>query len=309
MTLTAAIGTDTKVAYVEEDNVIKVTWEQYDKVSLISLDNGGFVLSNDIFKAVSAGNVADFEGTFTNDPSTAQVLVVYPALTEGEGTDSKPWQVPVDNTGASEGVLYNVKVGSSYLNYRSSYFLQKAPNDYTHLQQYTVMSGMADLDDIENNKLNVTLSHRSYIVKAEITLPKSGLKVKDMTVDVKLEDGSRGIVVGGSGWTDAKEPEYFPGGWNTYYELFFGESYGDGFVVPETVFTAYFVAFAGASWDYYAQETKRYSLKAGDYFEFSLKAFDGEAEYNCILDKKVVTKDLEFENGKVYRLSATLVKE
>ena len=57
-----------------------------------------------------------------------------------------------------------------------------------------------------------------------------------------------------------------------------------------------------------AQETTWYHLTAGDYFTFEVNALDGEEPYTCVLDKKTVTKDLVLENGRMYRLSATLVE-
>ena len=62
VTLTATIGgDDTKVSYVEEDNVLKTEWELYDKVSVLSLDSGGNVLANNVFTATSAGKTGVFE--------------------------------------------------------------------------------------------------------------------------------------------------------------------------------------------------------------------------------------------------------
>ena len=50
LTLTATIGgDDTKVTYVDEENVLKAAWEAGDKVSLLSLDISGNLLSNDVF--------------------------------------------------------------------------------------------------------------------------------------------------------------------------------------------------------------------------------------------------------------------
>ena len=84
LTLTATIGgDDTKVAYVDEENVLKAAWEAGDKVSLLSLDISGNLLSNDVFEATYAGKSAEFEGSFTNDPATASVWVYYPALRHG----------------------------------------------------------------------------------------------------------------------------------------------------------------------------------------------------------------------------------
>ena len=39
MTLTATIGTYTKITYVDEYNVLKTEWELFDKVSLFALNH------------------------------------------------------------------------------------------------------------------------------------------------------------------------------------------------------------------------------------------------------------------------------
>ena len=61
VTLTATIGgDDTKVSFVDEDNVLKTAWGQYDKVSLLALNGSGQLLSNDIFTAKAAGKTAEY---------------------------------------------------------------------------------------------------------------------------------------------------------------------------------------------------------------------------------------------------------
>ena len=313
MTLVASIGCDdTKIGFADEDNVLKTAWEQYDKVSVFSLDVSGNILTNDIFTATSAGKVAEFDGEFSNHPETASIYVYYPALTEGEGTAEKPWQVPADNSMRLNGSLYGVVAGSCYLDFDVSYQLQRTLDDCSHLEQYMVLSGKTDSDEMEAGKIKVTLEHRSYVLKTHITLPKSGLTVCSLNMHVKSEDGTREIRVGGTGWTTINDSGHFPGGWKTTYNLFFGEDIdsdtGSGLKVDGTEFTAYLVSYAGESWDYVAQETTWYHLTAGDYFTFEVNALDGEEPYTCVLDKKTVTKNLVLENGRMYRLSATLVE-
>ena len=314
LTLTASIGgDDTKVSYVEEDNVLKTEWELYDKVSVIALDISGNVLTNDIFTATSAGKVVEFDGEYSNNIDAKSIYVFYPALTEGEGTAESPWQVPADNAMRQTGSLYNVKVGACYLSFESSYQLQREVNDCSHLEQYAAMSGKADLTEMQEGEMKVILEHRSYVVKVQFTLPKEGLTVRYLKMDVKSEDGNNDVRTGGSGWTTINEAGSFPGGWDTGYKLFFGEELenytGNGLLVEGTGLTAYIVSYAGQSWDDVAQETTWYHLTAGDYFSITVDALDAEESYECVLDKMTVTKDLSFENGKMYRMSATLVKK
>lgn len=312
LTLTAAIGgADTKISYVDEENVLKAKWEQYDKVSVISLDISGNVLTNDVFTVTSVsadGKIAEFDGEFSNHAEAKSVYVYYPALTQGDGSEADPWHVAPVYEGA-EGVLNGVKIGTSYLTFNAAQ-LQKSLVDCTsHLEQYTVLSGKADM---EEGNLLVNLEHRSYVLKVHLALPQSGLTVKKLRI-IAYSETDAPVRVCGSGWTDINSVGSFPGGWNTSFIMDFGTDYdqdsGTGLLVEGDALTTYIVAFAGQSWDYAVQETTWYHLTAGDYFSFQVDALDGEEPYTCVLDQKAVTKDLTFENGKMYRLSATLEKQ
>ena len=319
VTLRATIGgDDTKVSYVEEDNVLKTAWELYDKVSVLSLDDGGNVLSNDIFTSQSAGKTADFSGYFSNNPSTASVWVYYPALTEGEGTEENPWQVPSANSLDAFGVLSDVKVDHTYsstMDFTSGYQLQKESNKFSNLEQFIVMSGQADLEKLSSSELDVKIYHRSYVVKMDITLPKAGLTVRSLTVEAKSSDGTMDIPLSGTGWVDIDEPESFPAGWETAWIIYFGDDMsalplsGTGIKLDDTTLTAYVVAYAGQSWNYAVQETRYYRLTEGDYLTFTADITDNGADYDCVLDRKDIAKTTIFENGKMYRLSAELVAE
>ena len=311
MTLTATIGNDdTKVSYQDVDNTLKTVWDLYDKVSVLSLDGGGNVLTNDVFTAVSAGKSADFEGTFSNDPATASVWVFYPALTEGYGTEEEPWQMPKANSYDKYGVLYNVKKGSSYLNFTADSQLQKELGSLSDLEQFMVMSGQADIQKLSEAKFDVKLLHRSYVLKVSLTLPKSGLTVRSLTISAKASDEINGVAVCGSGWTDVKNPESFPGGWNTSWTMNFGADMdagkGTGLLVEDNTLTTYIVAHSGASWNYVVQDTRQYQLTEGDYLQITVDALDQGEIYKCALDRRDITKTTVLENGKMYRLSATL---
>lgn len=314
MTLTATIGgEDTKVSYVDEDNVLKTEWSQYDKVSVLSLDISGNVLTNDIFTATEAGNTAVFDGTFSNHPSTVSVWVYYPALTEGEGTEEKPWQVPAANSYDDFGVISDVKTNHDYsstMDVTSFTQLQKESNKFSNLENYMLMSGQADLGKLAESELDVRLYHRSYVVKMDITLPKEGLKLHSLRVWAYSSDGSYGIPLGGSSWANISEPESYPGGWDTDWFICFGDDVqygrGTGIQLDGDSFTAYVVSLGGKSWNYHVQETRQYRLSEGDYLTFKAEVSEDEELYDCILARKDITKTTILENGMMYRLSATL---
>ena len=135
MTLTATIGTDTKITYVDDANVLKTEWELYDKVSLLALDESGNLISKTNFTAQNAGKTAIFEGEFINDPNIVKMVVCYPALLEGEGTAENPYKSPTENGYSADGPLYGAKIGGPYITLRSAYFLQKNNADPSHLSQ------------------------------------------------------------------------------------------------------------------------------------------------------------------------------
>lgn len=317
MTLTATIGgDDTKISFEDVDNVLKTAWEQYDKVSVISLDVSGNILTNDIFTVTSPspGKKAEFEGAFTNDPETKSVWIYYPALTEGEGTAEDPWQVPAANDYDEHGVLYELVQGTPYTHYNSRTQLQIAANSHSNLEQYVVLSGEADLQNLAEAKLDANLFYCSYILKVSVKLPKAGIGVRSLTISAYTSDGDNSVSVSGSGWACINEPENFPGGSNSAWMICFGDKVeygiGTGVKFPTDEFTTYIVGYAGKSWNYIAQDTQSYRLTEGDYLKFTLDALDDQGNiYPCGLDKKNITKTTIFENGKMYRISATLQEE
>lgn len=302
VTLTATIGgDDTKVSFVDSDNVLKTAWEVGDKVSVISLDNSYNAVSNDVFIATSAGKMAEFSGNFTNNPETEYVYVFYPALTEGTGVDSDPWQVPVENQYSDAGVLSDCY--DSYINFRPYYHLQTKMNSPEHLKHYAVMSGQGNLDNIKENKMEADIIHRSYVVKAELTFPEDGLTLTHVQMSCFKKGGAESVVVSGAGWTRIynQEGKVSGNGSVSYYSLSIGDRVetgtGTGLEISGNKATIYFVAYA----DYEGA----YSVEEGDYMNISASTTSGD----YILENREFNKDLVFQNGKMYRLSATLEKQ
>ena len=311
MTLTATIGNDdTKVSFEDVDNVLKTTWDLYDKVSVISLNESGNVLSNDIFTAITAGKTAEFDGIYSNDPKTASVWVYYPALTEGEGTEENPWQVPAANDYDETGVLYGLKKGACYISYSPCTQLQDPSDPLSCLEQFIVMSGLADIQGLAESQFEVNLYHRSYVLKVNVTLPKEDMVLQSLKIYPYSSDGAYGVRVCGTAWSNVKDYEYFPGGWETSWMICFGDKVeagtGTGAMFKETEFIAYIVAHAGVSWNYVAQESQHYRLTEGDYITAVADVYDAGEVYQCVLERKDITKTTMLENGKMYRLSIEL---
>lgn len=308
MTLTASIGADTKVSFAEENNALKTSWDINDKVSLLAVDVSGNLISNNIFTAKSSGKTVEFEGEFLGDAAIAEVYVYYPALTEGDGSEATPYYVLAPDTYNKQGVLYGVKKGQSYLSFYTSYQLQNENASTSHLEQYAVMSGKADLEALSEDKMSVTLEHRSYVVKATLKLPASGLTVYSARMDFNLQ--SPAVGVGGSAWTYINQTGAFPGNSqvNSLNMLFgddVGSGTGTGITLESDELVVYYPAYAAEFWNSDAEIYMWNTIKAGDKVSVTVKAEDG----NYVCNNKEFSKETILENGKMYRVSAELVPE
>lgn len=304
MTLTVAIGGgETKVTFVDEDNVLKTAWEAGDKVSILALDNTSRLLSNDIFTASAAGKRVDFTGVYTNHKDATQVFVYYPALTEGEGTTENPYMSKPDE-GAIYGVINdftlkdNDESGSLYYHILNDSHLQKINNDPSHLSNQMILKGTAVM---EGNNFTTTLAHQSYVIKATLTLPAAGYTVKKMTLkSYTEEDQYRNITA--SSWQYIYEE---PVNHNLDNDLVmsFGEEIdnpsndeGTGWTLEENTMTLYMVGHG------------THEMEVGDYWSISLPSYLS-AEYHHLVGTKTFSSARTIEPGKMYRLNLTLAEE
>lgn len=304
VTLTATIGgNDTKISYVDEDNVLKTAWEVGDKVSILALDNTSHLLSNDIFTASAAGKRVDFTGVYTNHEDATQVFVYYPALTEGEGTKENPYMSKPDE-GASYGVINdfilkeNYESGSLYYDILDDTHLQKINNDPSHLSNQMILKGTAVM---EGNNFTTTLAHQSYVIKATLTLPAAGYTVKKMTLESHAsEDGYKNITA-----TSWQYIYYYPVNHNidTNLTMSFGEvianpstDEGTGWTLEGNTMTLYMVGHG------------THEMEVGDYWSISLPSYLS-AEYHHLVGTKTFSSNKTIEPGKMYRLSATLEEQ
>ena len=310
VTLTATIGgDDTKITYVEEDNVLKTAWEVSDKVSLIAVDIAGNIISNTICTVTETdGKTAVFYGEFINDNSIKDVWVYYPALTDGQGTESSKYQVPPPCAYNENGVIYGAYKGANYISFGITYPLQKKNNDPSDLEQYAVMAGKADLEYLEEGKINVNLYHKSYILKTTITYPDEDLTVNNLRLTFKSP--GREACVGGYGWTYTYyEDKYAGNSHMTAPFMCFGDDIdggsGTGLTLEGNTLVAYFALYACEYYDSILEDNLWTQLKVGD--KVSLSSDTATGTY--VLDNMEFDKDVILENGKMYRLSAILEKQ
>ena len=295
MTLTATIGTDTKITYVDEDNVLKTEWELYDKVSLLALDESGNLISKTNFTAQNAGKTAIFEGEFINDPNIVKMVVCYPALLEGEGTAENPYKSPTENGYSAYGPLYGAKIGGPYITLRSAYFLQKNNADPSHLSQYAVMRGEAE---VEGDKLNVVLEHQSFVIKTTLTLPEVGYFVNNMSLRSFNQDDNT-VNITCAGWQYIKDFVVYQNAFSSL-TMCFGDTVesgsGTGWTLDGNTITVYLIGYGEVQ------------INEGNYWTISLPSYLGD-DYSNLVGKKTFDAAKTLEKGKMYRLNLALEPE
>ena len=171
----ASIGdnVDTKLTYTPDGNALKSSWNKtYDKLSLVSLDSYGNVVSSDIFTAQSSGKKVKFSGTYTNSNKASSIIIYYPAFSEGEG----PYYSP--STGRYNKYSSHGPFGmdGSELILNEDVPVQQSSNGNLGLMGYfSLMTALVNADDLLiyfKNDIAISLIHSTYIIKAELKMPE-----------------------------------------------------------------------------------------------------------------------------------------
>lgn len=171
----ASIGdnVDTRLTYTPDGNALKSSWNKtYDKLSLVSLDSYGNVVSSDIFTAQSNGKKVKFSGTYTNSKKASSIIIYYPAFSEGEG----PYYSP--STGRYNKYSSHGPFGmdGSELILNEDVPVQQSSNGNLGLMGYfSLMTALINADDLLiyfKNDIAISLIHSTYIIKAELKMPE-----------------------------------------------------------------------------------------------------------------------------------------
>ena len=171
----ASIGdnVDTRLTYTPDGNALKSSWNKtYDKLSLVSLDSYGNVVSSDIFTAQSSGEKVKFSGTYTNSREASNIIIYYPAFSEGEG----PYYSP--STGRYNKYSSHGPFGmdGSELILNEDVPVQQSSNGNLGLMGYfSLMTALINADDLLiyfKNDIAISLIHSTYIIKAELKMPE-----------------------------------------------------------------------------------------------------------------------------------------
>ena len=282
--LSAAIeDVDTKVGYTEDANALKAAWKAGDKISLVAIDASGNVLSNDVFETTTAGPVAKFDGTYSNPAGAVTVSVFYPALTEGDGSDARPWRCEND-------VLYSMKLGKKYISISSfGHKYQDVNADPAFLSKSVVMRGeISDMSAFMSGAVKTTLKNTCYIIKTTVTLPSTVTKASE----VSLVASSSSITVVGWTMVDDEFLSYYGGaGPNDYSTI--STRLGNFAPASDGTVTAWMIGY-GAN---------KKEVTSGETLTMSVTTDQG-----VISRVKTLASNITFEPGKIYRLTVDMTK-
>lgn len=292
LTLTASIeGAGTKVSYTEESNVLKAAWEKGDQISLVALDGSGNVLSNDVFTTTSGGAAADFEGAYSNPDGASSVAVFYPALTEGDGSDSTPWHSKFYDENQCYGTLYDLKKNAQYISWGNAYQLQTKNADPSFLKNMVVMRGeVRNITSLVSGEASATIKNCCYVIKMNIKMPSTFLNAQQIMLKASAP-------ISYYGWTNANSNFGIRYG-NTAETISIGlgkelvesTKMGTGLAIDDNYITAYLVGYTAYS----------LNLKSGKTLTVSIN--------NNYTKTKTLTSDISLEPGKMYRINVDMTK-
>jgi len=294
MTLTADFGGATKASFAPDGSDLKYTWDAEESISVVTLDGSGNLLTVDTFTSSgSAGREqAEFSGTFTGGASPANVIAIYPALELSEGKYQTPAYTDYD--GYNRHMLGGGTVGTLYFDDSDvSPLRQTADNDGSHLENYCVSAGTADISDIKNNTLSVTLSHKTALFKIVATFPDAykGMSFDQITIEAYDSSDNEYRTFRGGSW------EYIniaANGINGSGSIFYDTNsiYGN-FNIPDTGVVTLYMPY-----------TNVIDCETGNYWNFTATA----NSTNLPTVKKTFTSSFEIERGKMYTINVTFTE-
>ena len=303
--LSAAIeGVDTKVSYTEDANVLKAAWKAGDKISLVAIDADGNALSNDVFETTTAGASAKFSGTYSNPKGAVMVSVFYPALTEGKGTETEPWQSKNrEGTGHAdpEPLLYDVVKKQPYIIVRPLYQLQRGNGDMSNVDEAVVMRGkITDFSALVAGDVNVTLKSICYVVKVTAKVPSGCDHLTN--INLNTTNSVSTTPMGFIGWTRLDDRFGIScGNSQSYCEVGLGTAFRSGGsslgtgVSPDGTgnVVAYIIGYTG----------EPCVLPSGTVLEIKAGYDSNSSKFKAT---KTLSEDNSLEPGKMYRVNVTL---
>ena len=166
MSLKVSFDDATKISYAKNGSVLKATWDASETISVVTLDGiNGKVVAIDNFTSVGAEGreKAIFTGTFTGGADPARVVVIYPAI---EGGASAPY---VKYNGSTDNLFYGVSADDAFVSTTIEPLRQTADDNADHLENFCLLSGVANITDIKTGAITTTLSNQMTILKVVAT--------------------------------------------------------------------------------------------------------------------------------------------
>ena len=311
---------ETKMDYTLDGNVLKCSWKEGDKISLVSYYStgpygGAFgeYVANDVFTAQSAGQTVKFKGTFSNPTpatgGTIGVKIIYPAL---DGTPLASPKEPQNNQ-ESYGPFY---VGNDkFLHLDASRkYIQPSENSRSNLEYYTLMIGEADVNELKSGHLTTvaTIQHFTYVIKADLTMPDNGKNyvIKRVGIVGQTTESTdvHVPILANFGSADFKTTT-FNGGKRTQLWTYMhdvqenGDPSNIGVVFNKGATTS--VYFVGG----FANSTEYFKVFK-DLSKLKIVAEGTKGGNSCTLSYTwTASGEISLQSGKFYRLSATLAEE
>ena len=273
--------------------MLKAAWEKDDQISLVALDRSGNVLSNDVFSATGSGSSTQFSGSYSNPDEAASVAVFYPALTEGDGSDSTPWYSKFYDSNQSFGTLCDLKKNNNTITWGSASQLQPKNADPSFLKNMVVMRGeVSDITSLVSGKASATIKNCCYVIKMNIKMPSTFSNAQQITLKASA-------TISHYGWTYAKSNFGIRNG-NTANTISIGlgkelaedTQMGTGFPIDDSI-TAYLVGYTACSLNLTSGQTLTVSI-------------DNKSEYT---KKQTLTSKITLEPGKMYRMNIDMTKK
>ena len=288
---------------------LKSTWNKGDRISLVTYDQNYKLMGNDVLTAESSGTSVKFKGTYTCPERVGSsvrfgICIIYPALSgDPLSTAAEP---------ASSNGYYTV--GPFYIKDRllcldaDRKFIQYSDGNLSNLPYYTLMTGSVDRDDfLETGKFAATMQHATYIIKAELTLPRthpdgtSDYLITSVKIQTEAEAPKIPTTLVGYGEMGFLQMRFTKG--KFYMQTYLGKIRSDGVVMGiscprNSKVTVYFIG------GLFSESTRFYADV--DYLKITAYHLDENLKEKTLTATKQFKKGLIMTNGYMYTISADL---
>lgn len=288
---------------------LKSTWNKGDRISLVTYDQNYKLMGNDVLTAESSGTSVKFKGTYTCPERVGSSLrvgisIIYPAFSgDPLSTAAEP---------ASSNGYYTV--GPFYIKDRllcldaDRKFIQYSDGNLSNLPYYTLMTGSVDRDDfLETGKFAATMHHKTYIIKAELTLPRthpdgtSDYTITSVKIQTEAEAPKTSTTLVGYGEMGFLQMDFAKG--KSYMQTYLRKIRSDGVVMGiscprSSKVTVYFIG------GLYSEAPKFFADV--DYLKITAYHLDENLEEKTLTATKQFKKGLIMTDGYIYTISADL---